>query len=101
MRDCSTTCGDGTRTKTRSKTVTEQHNGRCEGSPSVNENCNERPCPSMSLNQILNDFIANSTRGIKYVTNFMLMFSKLRMGQLGDRFVFQELRGRKKDENSE
>ena len=47
LGDCTTTCGDGTRTKTRPKTVTEQHNGRCEGSPSVNENCNERPCPSM------------------------------------------------------
>ena len=80
MGDCSTTCGDGTRTKTRSKTVTEQYNGRCEGSPSVNENCNERPCPSMLLNQLLNYFITNSTWGMKYVTNFMLISSKLWMG---------------------
>ena len=60
MGDCSTTCGDGTRRKTRSKTVTEQHNGRCEGSPSMNEDCNERPCPSMLKNQLRNGLIINS-----------------------------------------
>ena len=78
--DCSTTCGDGTRTNTRLKTVAEQHNGRCEGSPSMNERCNERPCPSMSLNQILNNFITNGIWGMNYVIDFLLIFSKLRMG---------------------
>ena len=46
---CSKTCGGGTRRKSRSKTVTEQHGGRCEGSSTMDENCNEQHCPSKPL----------------------------------------------------
>ena len=53
---CSKTCGGGTRRKSRSKTVTEQHGGRCEGSSAMDENCNEQHCPS-TLYSHQNDYL--------------------------------------------
>ena len=42
---CSKTCGDGTRRKTREKTVIEKYNGKCEGDSAMNEDCKEKNCP--------------------------------------------------------
>ena len=42
---CSKTCGDGTRRKTRTKTVVEKYNGVCQGDSAMNEDCKEKICP--------------------------------------------------------
>ena len=41
---CSTTCGNGTRTKTRTKSFTEVGGGICNGLPSESEICNLESC---------------------------------------------------------
>ena len=43
--ECSKTCGDGTRTKTRTKLVTEENSGTCAGDFSTVENCMLKNCP--------------------------------------------------------
>ena len=42
---CSKTCDQGTRTKTRSKLVVEKNGGSCTGESSVSENCKIVNCP--------------------------------------------------------
>ena len=42
---CTKTCGGGSRTKIREKTVVESKFGRCIGSFSLTENCNTNQCP--------------------------------------------------------
>merc|ERR1719478_62711 len=43
---CSATCGDGTKTRSRSVTVDAQHGGSpCEGSLEASENCRDKECP--------------------------------------------------------
>ena len=42
--ECSVTCGEGTRRKTRSKNVDERDGGVCIGKPIVIEECNEGNC---------------------------------------------------------
>ena len=41
---CSKTCGDGTRTKTRTKLITEVGGGVCNGEPFESELCNLEGC---------------------------------------------------------
>ena len=41
---CSKTCGQGTRSKSRVKTVTEIGGGSCSGQPNETEQCNEKSC---------------------------------------------------------
>ena len=44
--DCSVTCGEGTRTNTRTQNETAQFGGdECDGSTSAIENCKEQECP--------------------------------------------------------
>ena len=43
--ECSVTCGGGTRTNTRSKTVEEKNGGSCIGEPKPTEDCNKQNCP--------------------------------------------------------
>ena len=43
--DCSKTCGDGTRTKTRRKDVKEAHGGVCKGTDKEKESCKDKECP--------------------------------------------------------
>ena len=38
-------CGDGTRTKTRQKTVEEENGGTCTGDPTEIEHCKDKECP--------------------------------------------------------
>ena len=45
ISQCSVTCGGGTRTNTRSKTVEEKNNGVCIGDPTTQEVCNDQSCP--------------------------------------------------------
>ena len=46
MGDCSVTCGEGTRTNTRTQNETAQFGGdECDGSTSAIENCKEQECP--------------------------------------------------------
>ena len=45
VSDCSVTCAGGTFTKTRSKTVTEQFGGTCEGESFETVECNTQDCP--------------------------------------------------------
>ena len=44
---CSETCGDGIRTRTRTKTVTENHLGTCLGKPTETKQCNLESCGKM------------------------------------------------------
>ena len=43
--DCSVSCGLGTRTETRKKTVIEQNGGECIGEASVTSECHDEICP--------------------------------------------------------
>ena len=43
---CSTTCGDGTRTRTRTEEIASAYGGaECSGSGTVTEECNTAACP--------------------------------------------------------
>ena len=43
---CSSSCGGGTRTNTRSKNVSAEYEGdECEGTTSITESCNVQECP--------------------------------------------------------
>jgi len=42
---CSTTCGDGTKTRTRTKLVVENDIGVCNGQSMESDSCNLRACP--------------------------------------------------------
>ena len=44
---CTRSCGGGTRTRYRSKTVIEEYGGTCSGSTTATENCNTGSCPGM------------------------------------------------------
>ena len=44
--ECSKTCGTGTRTNTRDKSITEAYGGTCTGQPTEIEECNPQKCPS-------------------------------------------------------
>ena len=44
---CSTTCGAGTRTNSRSKVVVQSNGGTCTGSSTEVVMCEDQPCPSM------------------------------------------------------
>ena len=47
---CSSSCGGGFRTNTRSKTVSAEHEGdECEGVTSITESCNIQECPGYIL----------------------------------------------------
>ena len=54
--DCSVTCGDGTRTNTRSKTVVENNLGGCTGAATEQESCNDQSCPPEGGNRVFNLF---------------------------------------------
>ena len=43
---CSATCGGGTRTLTRTKLISEQLEGSCDGESTKTEDCSTNPCPS-------------------------------------------------------
>ena len=42
--DCSKNCGNGTRTKHRTKTLNEANGGICNGTETEEENCNTQDC---------------------------------------------------------
>ena len=44
--ECSASCGTGTRTNTRDKSVVEANGGTCTGPRTEIEECNPNPCPS-------------------------------------------------------
>ena len=44
ITDCSATCGEGTRTKTRSIGVKEANGGKCYGKSTEKEPCNLKKC---------------------------------------------------------
>ena len=47
---CSSSCGGGTRTNTRSKNVSAEYEGdECEGTTSITESCNVQECPGNKL----------------------------------------------------
>ena len=54
---CSSSCGPGLRTKTRTKNVLESNGGVCIGKPSVSEHCFLMSCPG----QFINLFIINNS----------------------------------------
>ena len=49
MGGCSVTCGEGTRTNTRTKKVDEANGGVCIGEPTAEENCNDQDCPGKTV----------------------------------------------------
>ena len=58
---CSVSCGGGTRTSNRSKTVEENYGGECIGQPIFQEVCNTQNCPSKGkINESLNIKNANT-----------------------------------------
>ena len=42
---CNKSCGGGTRTKSRTKSVTEANGGTCSGTLTKTEACNDQDCP--------------------------------------------------------
>ena len=42
---CTKACGGGTRTKNRTKSVTEAYGGACQGNATETQVCNEQKCP--------------------------------------------------------
>lgn len=42
---CTNSCGGGTRTKNRTKFVTEAYGGTCQGNATETQVCNEQKCP--------------------------------------------------------
>ena len=42
---CTNSCGGGTRTKNRTKSVTEAYGGACQGNATETQFCNEQKCP--------------------------------------------------------
>ena len=44
---CSKTCGSGEMTKTRNKTIVEDHGGSCSGQSTSTETCNTINCPGI------------------------------------------------------
>ena len=51
--ECSTTCGPGLMTRSRSKTVIEQHGGTCSGNSTERVYCNEKRCRGKFFLQII------------------------------------------------
>ena len=47
--ECSKTCGTGTRTNTRTKSVTEAYGGTCTGQLTEIEECNTHHCPGRMM----------------------------------------------------
>ena len=43
---CSKTCGSGTQSRSRTKTVTEKYEGTCTGLSTETRSCNTQNCPS-------------------------------------------------------
>ena len=46
---CSKSCGGGTQSRSRSKSVVESNGGSCSGFPTETKNCNTQGCPSKSM----------------------------------------------------
>ena len=46
---CSKTCGGGTQSRSRSKTINEANGGSCPGSSTMTRDCNTQNCPSKYL----------------------------------------------------
>jgi hypothetical protein len=47
---CSVTCGDGTRTRTRTEATSSANGGdQCTGGPTETESCNAGSCPGLIL----------------------------------------------------
>ena len=46
--DCSKSCGGGTRTNSRQKILEESNGGKCDGTNTIQENCNEQKCSGRS-----------------------------------------------------
>ena len=46
---CSVTCGTGTRTNTRTKSVVEKDGGTCTGQPIEQEQCKIKECPGILI----------------------------------------------------
>ena len=42
---CSATCGNGEKTRTRTKIQEEAYDGKCFGEDVMTESCNEKNCP--------------------------------------------------------
>ena len=43
---CSKSCGNGTQTRSRSKSVIEKYGGKCDGSSTQTISCNKKDCTS-------------------------------------------------------
>ena len=46
---CNKSCGGGSRTKVRTKSVVEAHGGTCSGALIDTEACNSQECPGLNL----------------------------------------------------
>ena len=60
--ECTVSCGTGTRTKTRTKNVEEQHGGACTGADTEQEDCNTQECPSMQIFKSRFLFVAKQSK---------------------------------------
>ena len=77
--DCSKNCGNGTRTKHRTKTLNEANGGICDGTDTEEENCNTQDCdgklPTCSL------FIyMNKTKCLYTIYMYLYLFLILGIG---------------------
>ena len=80
---CSVTCGDGTKSRTRTKAHEAQHGGtECPDSNSGSEACNLGPCPSKWISMPDINFVwsvmQNNSASCKLI--IITFFSKLRLG---------------------
>ena len=55
--NCTKSCGGGTRTKNRTKSVTEAYGGTCQGNTTETQVCNEQKCPGKIASHFSKDYI--------------------------------------------
>ena len=53
LGECSQTCGNGTRTDTRTKAIVEANGGNCTGESTKIEKCNLQQCPGRLLTRLI------------------------------------------------
>ena len=73
--DCSKNCGNGTRTKHRTKTLDEANGGICDGTDTEEENCNTQDCAGKFTNlQSLHLYAQNKVFIIRIHMNMCIYF---------------------------
>ena len=78
--DCSKNCGNGTRTKHRTKTLDEANGGICDGTDTEEENCNTQDCAGKFTNLQSLHLYAQNKVFITYTYEYVYLFLFLILG---------------------